>query len=361
MDSVSEKQGFLSMTGIDKAEENSDAIDKLHSDISDFMKNQVPFFGVISNLPQTIQGVKTFTNPIVGCGIDPIDSNPIVFNSRGKYKLVIDSKNGTTIFGALNIDNNTLSIDKVVGLRETLNNPPTIPEQYISGSQLKLFTVMGANLALESIEDFNLKKATVTGAKIASKTITGENLASDISFVSSGGISVSRFTSDFLTTNFFSGGNISADGYFYKDSFTLSPVPQLHICIPFVPLINDSAAASNISFFVQNVSVSINPMLRYRHPVAYKIHSISVLYNTESISNSASINLFSYDSGGNGTGVILGTATLSSNAGISCDTYTFPKAILVPKTASIGGSHKYSAAADKQATYILWGYQVSNS
>lgn len=360
MDSVSEKQGFLSMTGIDKAEENSDAIDKLHSDISDFMKNQVPFFGVISNLPQTIQGVKTFTNPIVGCGIDALNQT-IVLNSRGKYQLVIDSKNGTTISGPLFIDNNTLSIEKVVGLRETLNNPPTIPEQYISGSQLKLFTVMGANLALESIEDFNIKKATVTGAKMASKTITGENLASDISFVSSGEISVSRFTSDFLTTKFFSGGNISADGYFYKDSFTLSPVPQLHICIPFVPLLNDSATASNISFFVPNIGVSINPMLRYRHPVAYKIHSISVLYNTESIANSASINLFSYDSGGNGTGVILGTATLSSNAGLFCDTYTFPTALFVPKSAAIGGSHKYSAAADKQATYILWGYQVSNS
>ena len=45
MDSVSEKQAFLSMTGIDQLEENTQAIDKINTDISDFMKNQVPLFG----------------------------------------------------------------------------------------------------------------------------------------------------------------------------------------------------------------------------------------------------------------------------------------------------------------------------
>ena len=44
MDSVSEKQAFLSMSGIDKTEENSEAIDILNRELSDFVKNQIPFF-----------------------------------------------------------------------------------------------------------------------------------------------------------------------------------------------------------------------------------------------------------------------------------------------------------------------------
>ena len=345
MDSVSEKQAFLSMTGIDQLEENTEAIVKINTDISDFMRNQVPYFGLISDKPQTIEGVKTFTNSIVGRGIDPINSDPVIFNSRGRYKLSVSEVSGTTISGPLNISDNTIAVSKVIGLQTALDNPTfTIPANFISGSQVKFFTIMGGNIALDTIENFNIKDATITGAK----------LATDMSFNTTGNITLTgaaKIKSDYGTIKFLTVGtnafvpNLYVSSILVTDEMTLEAYPQLHISIPFVPLLNDSATIGDISFFVPNISAVTNPTIRYRHPFSWKIHGISVLYNKETAL------------GGGGTKKLLGTAVLSSNLGISCDYFTFPTPVYVSKNGALGGDHKYSTTADKQASYVLWGYQ----
>ena len=301
--------------------------------------------------------MKTFTNSIVGCGIDPIDSNPIVFNSRGKYKLVIDSKNGTTIFGALNISDNTIAVSKVIGLQAALDNPTfTIPAGFISGSQVKYFTIQGGNIALDTIENFNIKD----------KTISGDKFATDMSFSTTGNVTLTgtaKIKSDYGTIKYLTVGtnafvpNLYVSSILVADEMTLDSYPQLHISIPFVPLLNDNVTVSDISFFVPNMSAASNPTVRYRHPFSYKIHGISVLYNKETNANTATINLYSYAVGGGGTKILLGTAVIATNLGKSCDYFTFPTPIYVGKDFSLGGDHKYSNTADKQASYVLWGYQ----
>jgi hypothetical protein len=343
------------MTGIDQLEENTQSIDKINSDISDFMKNQVPFFGLISSQSQTFEGVKTFTNSIIGCGIDPLNKNPIVFNSRGRYKLCVSETDGTTIFGPLNIADKTIAVSKVIGLQSALDNP-TIPAGFISGSQVKFFTIMGGNIALDTIENFNIKDKTITGAK----------LATDISIDTTGDITLTgtaKIKSDYGTIKYLTIGtnayvpNLYVASIWVTDLMKLESNPQLHISIPFVPLLNDTVTIGEISFFVPNISAVTNPTVRYRHPFSYKIHGISVLYNKETNANTATINLYSYALSGGGTKLLLGTAVLLSNSGKSCDYFTFPKPIYVGKDFSLGGDHKYSTTADKQVSYVLWGYQ----
>ena len=302
--------------------------------------------------------------------MDPINST-ISFNNRGKYQIVLDKNNGTTRRGPLILDSYVLNIKNVSGLQDALNNViPIIPQAFIAGSQIQLFTVQGANFALKTIDAFNIKDHTITGANIAPASITGDCLAMDISFNSSNNITLTgtgRFTGnygDFKYLNVKTQALITtvcAGAVQIVDSNNFENYPLLHINIPFLPLNNNSTVINNVSFFVPNGSVLAYPLPRYRHPFNYYIHGISVLYNTPTntptMSNTATINIYTYDKNGNGQKTLLGTAFIAANLNISCDYFTFTRPLFVPKEMSIGGDHKFNIAADKLVSYVLWGFQ----
>ena len=365
------------MNGIDKTEENTESIDRMNNDLHDFANNQVPNFCLITNVPQTVQGNKTFKNPIFGCGIEMSpDTNQIIFNRRGKYKFLLDNKTGTTISGPVQLDDSTLSNKNISGLQQTLEylSLPT-PVQSIDGAQIKLFTVEGANIALETIESQNIKLATITGDRLAAFTVQGANIS--VETIESINLKKASITGDKLApniaidsatiahltigTDLFVPDSYTKNTYAYKysttDSATLIANPMLHLNIPFVPLLNDSTTVTDISFFVPNASAVTNPTTRFMFPFTYIIHGISVLYNKETVTNTAKINLYLYDKGGNGTKALLGTADIVTNAGILCNYYSFAKPLVVPLNKSLGGDHKYSVAKSKQVSYVIWAYQ----
>lgn len=71
MDSVTDKQSYLSMTGIDQTEENTESITVLNAQIADFVKNVIPFI-ILKSTDQPIVGIKTFLQPIGTCGFEPL-------------------------------------------------------------------------------------------------------------------------------------------------------------------------------------------------------------------------------------------------------------------------------------------------
>ena len=377
MDSLTEKQAFLSMNGIDKTEENTAEIERLNKSINDFVTNQVPNFCLVANVPQTVQGDMTFSNPIIASGMEiPRDSNQIIFNRKGRNKIILDNNYGTTIVGSVQLDDNTLSVRNIVGLQETLNSISSPnPVQSIDGTQIKLLTIKGANIALETIENQNIKMGTITGDRLAPFTVQGANI--NLETIDSMNIKKGTITGDRLADNLaiysstithLTVGNDSfipqsyttntyARKYYTYDSQVQINNPTLHINIPFVPILNDSTAVSDISFFVPNVSSVTNPTTRFLFPFTYIIHGISIMYNKETVSNTATINLYLYDIGGNGIKKLLGTADIKTNAGIFSDYYYFKTPLVVPVNKSLGGDHKYSAATSKQVTYVLWAYQ----
>ena len=356
---------FLSMTGIDKVEENTEAITKMNDDISVFMKTVVPTFAVKNSSAQQINGAQTFTSPINCVGLSAFNGS-ISMTTRTKNSITLH-ETGTTIVGAIKADDEALQIRNISGLKTALDHP-IIPNGSIGGIQLKYSTVMGGNIAPETIENVNIKDLTITGDKVAQKSIRGDfkivdysvtgtqladktigtrNLASNLEIGTTGIIS---------TVNSLNCGSLMV-----WDCLSSSSVknPQLHISIPFLPIKNDSNLVSQVSFFVPNLSITTNPMMRYRHPFNYFIHGISVLYDDEAAGNTATIIFSLYDIGGKGTAAALGTASIKTNLGIACDYFKFPSALFVPSTNSLGASHAFSGlSADKEVTYVLWGFQA---
>ena len=350
MDSVSDKQSYLSMTGIDQTEENTEAIVVLNAQIADFVKNVIPYIIRSSATDQFIDGRKTFYQPIGTCGFEPLvlmgNQQPITFNKNGRYKLVFYPDRGFHIDCPLTLLDNAISIKNVSGLQDAIsdakNSPSTapLPDRSVTATQLAYYTILGNNLAVDI-------------AINTSGDITCKNTAKTARIRTDG------ITSTYADITTLIAGSCTANKIQVLDK-DININPLLNISIPFCPVTNTKYVNTNIviSFFSSPVASLpyTNRMLRYRHPFNYYIHGISILYAAETTvySNTTTIRIYTYDTANAAT--LLGTANILTNAGKNCDYFTFPTPLLVTRNLTLGGDYS-TPANSKQGTYIIMGYQ----
>lgn len=330
MDSVTDKQSYLSMTGIDQTEENTESITVLNAQIADFVKNVIPFI-ILKSTDQPIVGIKTFLQPIGTCGFEPLvmfgKQQPITFNPNGKYKLVFDPANGFQIDCPLSVVNDAISIKNVRGLQDALDNPKYVP----------------------------LPDRSVSATQIAYYCIRGDNLVGNIAINTTGNIKCNNADITTLVA-----GSCTTNKINVVDNLFVSN-PLLNISIPFCPVTNSKAAQYNvaISFFSSPVPTLplTNRMLRYRHPFNYYVHGISIMYaaETQAYASTTTIRIVTYNS--TDVGTFLGTADIPTSAGKKSDYYTFPTPLLVTSSMTLGGDYS-TPTGSKQGAYVIMGYQA---
>jgi hypothetical protein len=350
MDSVSDKPSYLSMTGIDQTEENTESINVLNAQIADFVKNVIPYIIRSSPTDQFIDGNKVFYQPIGTCGFEPLvlmgNQQPITFNKKGRYKLVFDPDRGFNIDCPLTLLNNAISIANVSGLQDALsdakNSPNTapLPDRSVSTTQIAFSTILGNNLAVDI-------------AINTSGDITCKNTAKTARIRTDG------VTSTYADITTLIAGSSTANKFSVLDQNS-SINPLLNVSIPFCPVTNSKLLQTKIaiSFFSSPAAVlpATNRMLRYRHPFNYYIHGISIMYAAETTvySNTTTIIIYTYDSANAAT--LLGTASIPTNAGKIGDYFTLPTPLFVTSNMTLGGNIS-TPANSKQGTYVIMGYQ----
>jgi hypothetical protein len=331
MDAVSQKNIFLSMTGIDQTEENTDDILELQNLVFPFAQNVVPYIVLKNNVTQIIDGNKTFLFPISTNGFKPLKYNllgkdfyePIIFNPDGKYQMTFDVYKGLEVRAPINLMDNALYIKNISGLQDALNSRIFIPDQ------------------------------SITTEKIALGTILGNTLNPAISFSTTGDIA--SIGARFAVCNSMI---CQAGSYRFQNT-----TPLLNVIIPFIPAVTNVNPNTNvINFFLPNGS----NMYRYRHPVDYQIHSMSILSSyVQAVDYISTINIYTYDKDGRSsesveypTGYkLLFRKTFTTIMGSRCDVITFDPPIFVTKDRSIGGDHSYNIVTTNKNSYIIHGFQ----
>ena len=147
MDSVTQKNNFLSMTGIDQVEENTlaianvnTAVSSVNSTIANFVQNEVPFFvkkngfdqiyNVTGFLP--IQRKHNDWNLEGSITWDPIVFNPAYPNELGqlikagdvdkRYQMTFDCNKGLDVNGPITLKDNALKIANINGLTQQITD-----------------------------------------------------------------------------------------------------------------------------------------------------------------------------------------------------------------------------------------------
>jgi hypothetical protein len=242
MDSVSQKNNILSMTGIDQTEENTESISELQNLVFPFVKNVAPYIVQKNKINQIIDGEKTFLNPIITNGFKPIKYTvmgsdfyePITFNPSGKYQMSFDFEKGLDVSAPIRLRNDALIIANIKGLQDALNT--------------------AANTEIHD--------RSVTTTKIALNTILGENLNSAISIDTTGDISAIGGTFAVCNNVICKSGN-----YQFQNS-----APLLNVSIPCFPKIITGTRNFDLHFqAINNVSY-----LPYIYPFDFTIHSIAI-------------------------------------------------------------------------------------
>ena len=291
MDSVTQKNNLLSMTGIDQTDENSmaileletkmeentiaitglqtkteesiiaiaglqtktdqieskttvntDDITTLENLINPFVQNVAPYIVLKNNVTQTIDGVKTFLNPIFTNGFKPMKYSvmgqdfyePITFNPDGKYKMTFDVHKGLDVNAPIRLLDNALSINNISGLQDALN----------------------------SAANTEVKDRSITTQKIALNTILGDNFNKAISFSTTGDISATIGTFTQCVSVICQAGSF---GF-------LNKAPLLNVSIPCFPKIITGTREFNLHFH----SINDVSYLPYIYPFDFTIHSIAI-------------------------------------------------------------------------------------
>ena len=296
MDSVTQKNNLLSMTGIDQTEENTIAIvdleiktedletkttentydiTTLENIIQNFVQNDAPYIVYKKNIDQTIDGVKTFLKPLYVDGFQQIAQSflggtiyqPIKFCSGGKNNMSFSSEDGLWVNGITEFNKNvffnpqtkystgkcTMTFDVNYGLN-------VVAPITLLPNALKISNISGLQDALNLATD--VPDRSVTSLKIALNTILGENLNNAISFSTTGDIGA-------IGATFASCNSIICQAGIYRFQDTN---PLLNVSIPCIPKPNASNPAMYDFLFYNTDFVS-----DYAHPVNFYIHSLTVL------------------------------------------------------------------------------------
>lgn len=354
MDSISTKQNYLSMTGIDD-------IENLTSDMRNFVKEVVPNF-VTKNADETITSSKTFTNNVttsgvfVGTGLASIsDSISISVLSKTKVSIaptltriandVVELSGNVIVKGTLLVGDNTLSMENVAGLKDALAKSVTLGANSVVSSTISDSAILNRHIPVNEID----------GSKIKTGTLTSQQLASNVNINSTGSIqSIGNITA---TGNLYVGGSYTSVTRLIATSIEVgNGTPLLNISIPFFPKTLIPKTIGDVSFFVNDVTYLLT---RYRHPVSYYIHGFSVMHDVSQGEKSATIYVYSYPLSGIGNSIaLLGTCIMQLSATKRCDYVPLTPPAHITATNCLGLSHAFSAkSSGKEVQYVLWGYQ----
>ena len=303
MDSVTQKQNYLSLTGIDQMSENTDNIETLQGQMQTINDKLATLDGQVislNNEDQLINGHKSFVHGItstsVGCFYDATTdrvSNIELYSpdlqalSKPNYTLKFNARQGTIITGQITLDSEVLTINNTKGLQTQLTN--------ILNALTKINNVLNVTIPFQpSIQD------TITNVLF--------NAPNSISFYAGSTYVIAGF------------GN---------------------------------AATPNI-------------MRCYRHPTSFYITHVGAMYDQDAITTvyttTIRFELFSSD-GATSKGAVPEAATFPVGLATLVGMYKFTTPIFVADTNSLKGSHLYSRESTtanpfKECYYVIYGYQV---
>ncbi len=154
-------------------------------------------------------------------------------------------------------------------------------------------------------------------------------------------------------------------------TYQLGTTPLLHIAIPFRASVANSTTITDAHFFANYITkYSIggetvsgafdeNKLRAYKHPTAWYIHSVSIMYDEDNSTNGVTLYLATnLNSKGQGTPT-YGVYNLGSKlSGDLCSTYTFSSPILVGINNSIRCRTQYSSSSANETSFVLHGYQA---
>ena len=366
MDSVSQKQNYLSLTGIDQLSENTDDIETLNDTVA-ILKTQVnalnalvndevvqQFVTVTDMSHQRVLGPKTFQEPLQTSGFKCIydtvmQPSPIVFYSpeyeretnKQQCRMVFDARQGVSITGGkLILDANSLEPTMINGIVPAFQN--------IINNSITTTTA-------------NASTVNVSGTlKVQNATSTCQLLADNATFLAAS------------VTNELKVGKL-----------TIKSSPILNITIPFQPAYQDAVTtvgttpatfttAYPISFFAgagsnigsTGVLAQANAMLFYQHPTNYYIAHIGMMCDSDTLAATTtyktSVILDTYKTDWTTKLSSNGLATFTVNNATRTGMYTFGTPILVEAGTVLSGSHLYTGAVPpfKECYYTIYGYQA---
>ena len=369
MDSVTQKQNFLSLTGIDQTTENTESIESLNGtvvelqyEIDNIVQNDIPYYVSTQPIDQQIAGTKSFSDKIVTRGFEPFYNAagtfvPIEFStSKGlakQYKLVFEPTLGVTIVGPLKLDDSVLQISNVTDLQRQLDKTFVIGDHSITKLQIAYNTILGNNL------DPTIKILT-----------TGDITATIGTFL--GLEALLRVKAPEVDAGIFKILDPAAPATQYA-------APLLTISIPCVPAVNDTVVIQGINFCVPNAIFVTSTGIpccqtRYRHPTNFYVHSIAIVYNSDFskfLRNTTDIRLYTYDPKGNSGDVapylktLIATFNFVDNNDRLCDVITLATPARVSSGLSIGGDITFKlttgtspTVGPKKCSFIVYGYQA---
>ena len=358
MDSVSQKQNYLSLTGIDQLTEATDNIETLQKQVKDLYDNVKPNYVSTDYVDQLIKGKKSFESPITTTGLNTLSISTIKnMATNQQYPIEMRSSDPADI-------RNTLTYDTNAGVTIkgplTINNSDTVQSKVIIKGALEVLNPPQNN------------------AIIKADTISTNALAVTTQLVVKTGSTITP--------------SLSADSAAFK-TLTVGSGPILNVAVPFQPTNLDGVTgtstalgltqqdiASDVCFFAganfvlsgtyANATTSI--MTRYLYPRDYMISHISAMFDTDTaIETNHLIELKIYNNDGTGTGTTIGFCNFLVLPTLRCAcqqlraTVNPASAILPPvkvlSTQSLGGTHRFIGPVldkQKECFYIIHGYQV---
>jgi hypothetical protein len=314
------KDNYLTMSGIDQTTENTEKITQLDRGINDFLYSTVPNFLLIVNVPQTIRGIKTFVESIIGVGMT--SSEGLLTFVCDKYtSIIMDSRTGITIHGQIKVPDNSFSINATRGLEDRLKSISATNNTGIADK-----SITTEKLADGAITSEKIKAGSIVGANIGLLTIQGMNLVSN--------------TVD---------NRPLADGCIKPRN--LSGI--YHIAIPFTPTSLTVNVANNVSFYGSEATPFFT---KYSHPTAFQIYAISMLYETSKNANDATVEILMESVRGIQS---LAVIQIKNNKDITSGYTILATPIPIASNAAVQILHTYKKPtvvnAVKRVRYILHG------
>ena len=369
MDSVSQKNNFLSMTGIDQTEENTEAIsdiskqtEKNTTDISgitntltNFIQNDIPFFVRMNNLNQTTNingfipikyttmGYETFDKFIFNPAVGSADGRTKTAAGKG-YQMIFDVNTGLDVKAPITILDNSLTISKISGLQDALNNSAVIADRSITGKKIALNTILEENVA-------NLA---ITTYKIAYNTILGANLNSAISISTSGRIDASAGTFTTFNTSVCYATNLNANNYWISNAERLLTF-QIHGC-------KDSKVVDGALIFSPCSNFVDNRLRNYAVPCNLVITKATLMFDDDTGTQYVGQMTFDFYSKTKNSGNLtnIGSETIDyttkeCTTGSDTQLITFVKPITIPMGNILNIA--YSGSPDNEWGIVFHAYQ----
>ena len=380
MDSVSQKQNYLSLTGIDQLQEATDNIEELQKEVNvlqDQINNNVlPNYVTIKG-DQTIEGPKSFLQPLTTAQIIATSIRPqrilTGYNSASKiglpivfqceemvsekatnYQMTYDPTKGLTAEGTFKTNHVDTASINALGLTNTNTftaNIATIKEK------LTAPLIVGPLITATSYVSGDIK---IQGGEVTAQKISASNATKNGQIFAD----IAQINSSLTVT-----GNCDAR------MFLLGGTAYTNVTIPFAPSLQRSmtssptfTTAAPVAFFQGITStIAVNntqfTMSRYKHPFNYWITRISAMFDaptpapTANVTHTIAFQFYSGDGATPDVGNVVYNVQFVVTPTMRCATTDFN--LYIPFNKSLGAMHVYSAATGiKNVQYVIHGFQA---